>query len=66
MSEEAQFEMVGQTNVRRRKENMLATLQMIKEKYGGAAEYAKKECGQSDEDLAKIRKNMRSEDAPVL
>ena len=49
-----------------RKEYMLEALKMMQEKYGGAGEYLKKECGQSDQDIEKIRKNMRSRQFPIL
>lgn len=38
--------------------NMLATLEMIKNKYGGAEGYLKQKCGFDDQDLERIRKNV--------
>lgn len=46
------------TDLEIRKENMLATLEMIKEKYGGAEEYVRRKCGLEDEDLEKIKINL--------
>lgn len=37
---------------------MLATLALIREKYGGAEGYLKAACGFSDEDISKVRKNL--------
>lgn len=37
---------------------MLATLEMIREVYGGAEGYVKDKCGLSDDDIARIRQNM--------
>ena len=39
---------------------------MLKETYGGAEGYVKKYCGLSDEDIATIRKNLVSDEAPTL
>lgn len=41
-----------------RAENMLATLEFIKNKYGGAEEYLKQKCRFNDEDIQKIRANI--------
>lgn len=38
--------------------NMLATLEMIKNKYGGAEGYLKQKCGFEDQDIERIRKNV--------
>lgn len=38
--------------------NMLATLDMIKNKYGGAEGYLKQKCGFEDQDIERIRKNI--------
>lgn len=45
---------------------MLATLEMLSEKYGGAEGYVKTYCGLSEEEIAMIRMNLISEDAPRL
>ena len=37
---------------------MLATIEMIREKYGGAEGYLKAKCGLGVEDLEKIRANI--------
>lgn len=37
---------------------MLATLEMIKNKYGGAEGYLKQKCGFEDQDVERIRKNV--------
>lgn len=37
---------------------MLATLEMIREVYGGAERYVKDKCGLSDDEIARIRQNM--------
>lgn len=37
---------------------MLATLDMIKNKYGGAEGYLKQKCGFEDQDIERIRKNI--------
>lgn len=37
---------------------MLATLDMIKNKYGGAEGYLKQKCGFEDKDVERIRKNV--------
>lgn len=37
---------------------MLATLDMIKNKYGGAEGYLKQNCGFEDQDIERIRKNV--------
>ncbi|KAF2117525.1 protein-tyrosine phosphatase-like protein [Lophiotrema nucula] len=42
-------------------EFMLATLEMVDEKYGGMEGYVKRELGFSDEDVEKIKKNLRGE-----
>lgn len=49
-----------------RSANMLATLQMIKEKYGGAEGYIKDKCGLTEEDIEQIRKNLIAEVHPEL
>lgn len=38
-------------------ETMLAFMQMLEERYGGAEAYVKKYCGLTDEDLQAIRSN---------
>lgn len=37
---------------------MLATLEMIREVYGGAEGYVKDKCGLSDDDIARVRQSM--------
>lgn len=37
---------------------MLASLEMIQSKYGGAEGYLKKKCGFNDHDIQKIRMNI--------
>ncbi|KAK3110285.1 hypothetical protein LTR53_015568 [Teratosphaeriaceae sp. CCFEE 6253] len=39
--------------------NMLATLDMIKREHGTAEEYMKKSCGLSDDEIKRLRKNLR-------
>ncbi len=41
-----------------RKANMLATLKMLREKFGGAENYIIEKCGLSKEEVEKIRKNL--------
>ena len=48
----------GGAHLKRRAENMLAALEMIKNKYGGAEGYLKLKCGFNDEDIQKIRSNI--------
>ena len=48
----------------RRYENMLAVLQMMKEKYGGAEGYVKSRCGFGDEDVATVRRNLLADSPP--
>ena len=45
---------------------MLATLQMMSEKYGGVEGYVKTYCGMLEEDIAIVRSNLVSDDAPTL
>lgn len=49
-----------------RYESMLATLQMMSEKYGGVEGYLKTHCSLCEADIAIIRSNLISEDAPTL
>ena len=49
-----------------RSEYMMATLEMIRAKYGSAEGYAMHACGLNAEDMGKIRNNLRSEIAAVL
>lgn len=37
---------------------MLATLEMIREKFGGVEQYAIEQCGLSKDDIEKIRSNL--------
>ncbi|KAH7390251.1 tyrosine phosphatase family-domain-containing protein [Cadophora sp. MPI-SDFR-AT-0126] len=46
-------------------ENMLSTLEMIREKYGGAEGYAIDKCGLTEEEVGMIRKNLVVEKATV-
>ncbi|KFX96620.1 hypothetical protein O988_05240 [Pseudogymnoascus sp. VKM F-3808] len=48
-----------------RAENMMATLKMIKEKYGGAEGYIRKQCGLSDEEIAQIKSSLVVTEAPI-
>lgn len=41
-----------------KKENMLATLDMIKAEFGGAEEYMRKYCGLSENEVKSLRKNL--------
>lgn len=41
-----------------RKENMLATIEMIREKFGGVEGYLKGRCGFGERDLERIRSNI--------
>ena len=41
-----------------RAENMLATLEMMRERYGGAERYVKEVCGLRDEEIRRIRENL--------
>lgn len=45
---------------------MSATLQMMSEKYGSVEGYLKTYCGLLDEDIAIVRSNLISDDAPTL
>jgi len=49
-----------------RDENMLGTLEMIRNVYGSPEGYVKSHCGLSDEDIERIRKNVTADVAPVL
>lgn len=41
-----------------RAENMLSTLRMLHEKFGGAEGYVREKCGLTAEEVEKIRKNL--------
>ncbi|ROW10248.1 hypothetical protein VMCG_01776 [Cytospora schulzeri] len=41
-----------------KRESMVGTLKMIREKYGGVEEFVRKECGLSDGDIEQIRRNL--------
>lgn len=45
--------------------NMLATLRMIRERFGGPEQYVIEKCGLSREDVEKIRANLVVETAPI-
>lgn len=45
--------------------NMLATLKMIREKFGGPEQYMIEKCGLSKEDIQKIRDNLIVEIPPI-
>ncbi|KAI9814542.1 MAG: hypothetical protein M1832_005722 [Thelocarpon impressellum] len=47
-------------------ENMMATLDLIRERWGGAAGYLKLECGLNDDELEKIRKRMMVKETPLF
>jgi hypothetical protein len=44
---------------------MLSTLEIIREKYGGAEGYVVKKCGLTNADVEKIRANMIVEASPI-
>ena len=44
---------------------MLATLQMIREKFGGPEQYVKEKCGLTTEEVERIRENLVVNAAPV-
>ncbi|KAL5349790.1 hypothetical protein ACLOAV_004823 [Pseudogymnoascus australis] len=48
-----------------RSENMMATLKMIRETYGGAEAYIREQCGLSDEEIAQIRSSLVVTEAPI-
>ena len=39
-------------------ENMLATIEMIKKDFGSADEYMRKNCGLTEDEIKRIRKNI--------
>lgn len=41
-----------------KRESMIGTLRMIRERYGGVEGFVRKECGLSDADIEQIRKNL--------
>ena len=45
---------------------MSAVLQMVREKWGGPAEYMKEICELTDEEVEKVRTRMITDDAPIL
>ena len=45
--------------------NMLATLKMIREKFGGAEEYVIQKCGLTKEEIEKIKRNLVVEQPAV-
>lgn len=47
-----------------RKEVMIATIEMVRSKYGGVGGYLKSHCGLKDEDLQTTRKNITGEVSP--
>lgn len=47
-------------------EKMAATIGMMQEVYGGAERYVKEVVGLSDEQIARIRKNLLTSDAPIF
>ena len=44
---------------------MMATLEMIRERYGGAEGYIREQCGLSDEEIAQIRSSLVVTEAPI-
>lgn len=44
---------------------MMATLKMIRERYGGAEGYIREQCGLSDEEIVKIKSSLVVTEAPV-
>ena len=49
-----------------RKENMLATLEVVRERYGGVEGYLRGKCGLGVEDVRRIRENLRAEKGGML
>jgi protein tyrosine/serine phosphatase len=49
-----------------KKENLLASLAHVDQEYGGVEGYLKQRLGFSDEDVAAIRKNLTSNEKPIL
>lgn len=49
-----------------KKENMLATLGMLQEVYGGAERYVREVLGMEEDAVARLRRNVVCEDRPVL
>lgn len=47
------------TMVSCKKETMVATLEMIERDFGSPEDYMKKQCGMSDEEVERLRKNLR-------
>jgi hypothetical protein len=45
--------------------NMLSTLEMTREKYGGAEGYVIKKCGLTQKDVERIRVNLTIEAPPI-
>ncbi|KAK5170324.1 uncharacterized protein LTR77_004911 [Saxophila tyrrhenica] len=43
-----------------KKENMLAALEMIQKEFGGAENYMQERCGLEDEEIGRLRKNLRA------
>lgn len=41
-----------------KRESMIGTLKMIREKYGGVEDYVRKECGLSGGEIEQIRRNL--------
>jgi hypothetical protein len=46
-----------------RPENMIASLQMLRENYGSVEDYVTKHCGLSPQDVEQIRRNMTVDSA---
>ena len=44
---------------------MMATLQMIRERYGGAEDYIRARCGLSNEEISQIRASLVVAEAPI-
>lgn len=52
-------------NVGDRAVNMMATLEMIRDKFGGAEGYMVEKCGLAKEQVEAIRKNLIVDDEPA-
>jgi hypothetical protein len=42
-----------------KKENMLASLEMVAKEFGGAEQYMRKNCGMSDEGIEQLKVNLK-------
>lgn len=44
---------------------MMATLQMIRERYGGAEGYIRDQCGLSNEEIGQVKSSLVVAEAPI-